>query len=237
MTIGAGDPSAFVRANTEVLAPPLVPEISLHLASEVVPLWQASEEELAEQGLPPPFWAFAWAGGQALARYLLDHPDVVRGKRVLDFAAGSGLQGIAAGLAGAARLEAVEVDPFAVAAIALNARLNGVEVTPRLADIVGQDNPGWDVVLAGDICYEGPLAARVADWLKRLAAEGTLVLLGDPGRTYLPKDGLERLIAYGVKTTRELEDTDLRNAVVWRVMPSLDDNGLTPRALKAPAGW
>ena len=219
MTIGAGDPSAFVRANTEVLAPPLVPEISLHLASEVVPLWQASEEELAEQGLPPPFWAFAWAGGQALARYLLDQPEVVAGKRVLDFAAGSGLQGIAAAKAGAARVEASEIDPFALAAIGLNAALNEVAVEARDADLIGRLDGGWDIVLAGDVCYERPMAERVAAWLTDLAAGGALVLLGDPGRTYLPKAGLERVTAYAVQTSRELEDTDVRNAVVWRVVP------------------
>ena len=219
MTIGAGDPSAFVRANTEVLAPPLVPEISLHLASEVVPLWQASEEELAEQGLPPPFWAFAWAGGQALARYLLDQPEVVAGKRVLDFAAGSGLQGIAAAKAGAARVEASEIDPFALAAIGLNAALNEVAIEVTGADLIGRLDGGWDVVLAGDVCYERPMAERVAAWLADLAAGGALVLVGDPGRTYLPRSGLERVTAYAVQTSRELEDTDVRNAVVWRVVP------------------
>jgi predicted nicotinamide N-methyase len=207
----------FIRANTRLEAPPLVPEVRLHLASEVVPLWEATEEELARQGLPPPFWAFAWAGGQALARYLLDHPEVVRGKRVLDFAAGSGLQGIAAGLAGARSVEAVEIDAFACAACRLNAAANGVEITVTGADIVGSDNPGWDVVLAGDVCYERPAAERITAWLRGLANDDCLVLLGDPGRTYLPRQGLERIIAYGVKTSRELEDSDLRNAVVWKV--------------------
>lgn len=216
------DPSAFVLANTAVEAPPLIPEIKLHLASEVVPLWHSTEAELATAGLPPPFWAFAWAGGQALARYLLDHPEVVRGKRVLDFAAGSGLQGIAAKLAGARSVEAVEIDAFAVAACRLNAAANAVEVTVREADIVGSANPDepeahWDVVLAGDVCYERPAAERITAWLRGLAGDNCLVLMGDPGRTYLPRRGLERLIAYGVKTSRELEDSDLRNAVVWKV--------------------
>jgi len=210
-------PEDFIRANTRLEAPPLVPEVKLHLASEVVPLWEATETELAEQGLPPPFWAFAWAGGQALARYLLDHPEVVRGRRVLDFAAGSGLQGIAAMLAGAAAVEAVEIDAFACAACRLNAAANGVEIAVREADIVGMANPGWDVVLAGDICYERPAAERITAWLRGLVTQDCLVLLGDPGRTYLPRQGLERIIAYGVKTSRELEDSDLRNAVVWRV--------------------
>jgi predicted nicotinamide N-methyase len=211
------DPAAFVRANTVVSTPPLVPEIRLHLASEVVPLWQATEQELAESGLPPPFWAFAWAGGQALARNLLDNPELAHGKRVLDFAAGSGLQGIAAAKAGAARVEAAEIDDFAIAAIGLNAALNGVAVEVVKRDLIGAANPGWDLVLAGDVCYERPLAERIAAWLTDLAAGGADVLLGDPGRTYLPKTGLERVTAYSVKTTRELEDTDVRNAVVWRV--------------------
>lgn len=214
------DPSAFVLANTAVEAPPLIPEIKLHLASEVVPLWHSTEAELATAGLPPPFWAFAWAGGQALARYLLDHPEQVAGRRVLDFAAGSGLQGIAGALAGAARVEASEIDAFARAAIGLNAKLNGVDITLLDGDLVETTNSGWDLVLAGDVFYEVPMAERVESWLRRLAAAGTEVLIGDPGRTYLPKAGLERVIAYGVKTTRELEDTDLRNAVVWRLVPA-----------------
>ncbi|MPZ10031.1 MAG: methyltransferase [Kiloniellaceae bacterium] len=213
------DPEDFIRANTRLGTPPLVPEVQLYLASEVVPLWEATETELAERGLPPPFWAFAWAGGQALARYLLDHPETVRSKRVLDFAAGSGLQGIAAKLAGAASVEAVDIDAFACAACRLNAAANAVEIKLREADIVGAANPGWEVVLAGDVCYERPMADRVEAWLRQLAATGVLVLLGDPGRTYLPRQGLERLIAYGVKTSRELEDSDLRNAVVWQVAP------------------
>ncbi len=215
--MSASDPAAFVEANTAVMAAPLVPEISLHLASEVVPLWQATEADLARSGLPPPFWAFAWAGGQALARYLLDQPEVVAGRRVLDFAAGCGLAGIAAAQAGAARVEAAEIDPFAAAAIRLNAALNGVAIEVHESDLVGATNPGWEVVLAGDVCYERPMAESVVAWLKGLAAAGTPVLLGDPGRNYLPKAGLERVVAYAVKTSRELEDTDVRNAVVWRL--------------------
>lgn len=211
------DPHAFVRANTAVERPPLVPEVALHLASEVVPLWQATEADLAESGLPPPFWAFAWAGGQALARFLLDRPDWVAGKRVLDFAAGSGVQGIAAALAGAVRVEASEIDRFALAALALNAEANGVALELHDQDVVGLPNPGWEVVLAGDVCYERPMAARVGRWLGGLADQGVTVLMGDPGRTYLPKSGLKRLARYAVPTTRELEDSDLRNAMVWQV--------------------
>jgi predicted nicotinamide N-methyase len=215
--VSASDPPAFVEANTAVMTAPLVPEVALHLASEVVPLWQATEADLARTGLPPPFWAFAWAGGQALARYLLDHPEAVAGKRVLDFAAGSGLAGIAA-RAGAARVEAAEVDRFAAAAIRLNAGLNGVAIEMLEADLVGAANPGWDLVLDGDVCYERPMAEAVEAWLKGLAAQGTAVLLGDPGRSYLPTAGLERVVAYAVKTSRELEDTDVRNTVVWRIV-------------------
>ena len=212
----AAGPAAFVRANTVLQAPRLLPEIRLHLASEVIPLWQASEEELAAKGVPPPYWAFAWAGGQALARYLLDHPETVAGKRVLDFASGSGLDAVAAMQAGAAAVEAAEIDAFACAAIALNAEANGVAVTVTAEDVIDRDG-GWDVVLAGDVCYEKPMAGRVESWLKALARNGTTVLLGDPKRNYLPTDGLERLATYTVPTTRELEDSDLRNATVWRV--------------------
>ena len=213
------DPAAFIRANTTVETPPLTPEIRLHLASEAIPLWEAGEAELAATGLPPPFWAFAWAGGQALAHYLLDHPDQVAGKRVLDFAAGSGLQAIAAAKAGAARVTASEIDPFAAAAIGLNAALNQAEIAVAEADLIDSGPEDWDLVLAGDVFYERDLADRAEPWLRRLAGRGVTVLVGDPGRGFLPKTGLERIVAYGVKTDRALEDTDLRNAVVWRVLP------------------
>jgi predicted nicotinamide N-methyase len=207
--------AAFIHANTAVDCAPLIPEIKLHLATEIVPIWQATEDELAEMGLPPPYWAFAWAGGQALARYILDNPDIVAGKSVLDFASGSGLVAVAAAMAGAARVTAADIDLYAEAAAQLNAALNGVVVETETADLIGKGG-GWDVVLAGDICYEQPLAARVTDWLRDQSASGATVLMGDPGRTYLPKDGLEWVVRYAVKTTRELEDTDVRNAVVWR---------------------
>jgi predicted nicotinamide N-methyase len=220
LSIDKGDLKAFIQTNTELLAPPLVPEIKLHLASEIFPLWHASEEELAKRDLPPPFWAFAWAGGQALARYILDHPEVVAGKRVLDFACGGGIQGIAAARAGAALVEVSDIDPFALAAVSLNATANDVRLNSLDGNLLEQEGGNWDVILAGDVCYEGPMAAKIESWLGCHAARGTEVLLGDPGRTYLPKSGLERIIAYAVKTTRELEDTDVRNAVVWRVEPT-----------------
>jgi predicted nicotinamide N-methyase len=209
----------FVRAETALTAPPLLPEIRLHLATEVTPLWQATELLLAASGLAPPYWAFAWVGGQALARHLLDHPDAVRGKRVLDFAAGSGAAGIAAARAGAARVEASELDPLALAAIALNAEANGVTLALLAEDATEAPGRGWEVVLAGDVCYERPMAACVIPWLRSLAREGATVLLGDPGRAYLPKDGLCELARYTVPTTRELEDRDSREARVYRLMP------------------
>jgi predicted nicotinamide N-methyase len=207
--------AAFIHANTAVEVPPLIPEIRLHLATEIVPIWRATEEELAELGVPPPYWAFAWAGGQALARYILDNPEIVAGRAVLDFASGSGLAAIAAAMAGAETVTAADIDPYASAAIGLNAALNGVGIEVTSGDIIGSKGP-WDVVLAGDICYERPLADRVTAWLRSLSESGITVLLGDPGRTYLPKEGLDWLVRYAVKTTRELEDTDVRNAVVWR---------------------
>lgn len=215
MTIAHRDPTAFIRANTTLMPPPNVPEIKLHLADEVVPLWQLTEEELAQQGLPPPYWAFAWAGGQALARYVLDRPETVRGRRVLDFAAGSGLVAIAAAKAGASEVTAADVDAFAAAACRLNAAANGVEISHFADDVIGRYG-GWDAVLAGDICYEKPLAERVIEWLAQLAASGTTVLIGDPGRTYLPKDRLEPLTHYCIAVARELEDRDVCVTAVWR---------------------
>ena len=207
--------AAFIRAETRLRPVPLVPEISLHVADEAVPIWHRTEEELGELGLPPPFWAFAWAGGQALARHVLDHPDAVRGKRVLDFASGSGLVGIAAMKAGAAGVTCADIDPFAVAAIALNGEANGVVLTPVQDDLIGRDD-GWDTVLAGDIAYERDLAEKVFAWLLALAGRGATVLIGDPGRTYLPKDRLEKLAEYSVPVTRELEDMEIKRTAVWR---------------------
>ena len=208
---------AFIRANTALFAPPLTPEIRLHLAHEAVPLWEKTEEELGEIGLPPPFWAFAWAGGQALARYVLDHPEAVAGKRVLDFAAGSGLVAIAAMKAGASAVLASEVDAIAVLALALNAEANGVAMVACGEDLIGADG-GWDVVLVGDAFYEKPLADRLLPWLSDLASRGATVLVGDPGRTYLPKTGLQRLAEYQVPVTRVLEDTEIKRTGVWRLV-------------------
>jgi predicted nicotinamide N-methyase len=204
----------FIRAHTRLLAVPHAPEIRLYLADEATSLWEKTEEELGEIGLPPPFWAFAWAGGQALARYILDHPELARGKLVLDFASGSGLVGIAAALAGAATVEASEVDEFALAAIPLNAWENRVAVAPRAGDIIGQDE-GWDIVLAGDVSYERDMTERVTDWLAALAERGARVLIGDPGRTYLARDRLEAIAEYRIPVTRELEDMEIKRTQVW----------------------
>ncbi|MFG1376905.1 class I SAM-dependent methyltransferase [Xanthobacter autotrophicus] len=209
------DPLAFIRAETRLNPVPLVPEISLYMADEAVPIWQRTEEELGEMGLPPPFWAFAWAGGQALARHVLDHPETVAGRTVLDFASGSGIVGIAAMKAGAAAVTCADIDPFARAAIGLNGQANGVVLTAADHDLIGTDD-GWQTVLAGDIAYEKDLSARVFAWLLALSARGATVLIGDPGRTYLPKDRLEHLAAYAVPVTRELEDMEIKRTSVWR---------------------
>ena len=210
------DRAAFIRSETRLLPVPHAPEIRLHVAEEATELWQKTEEELGEMGLPPPFWAFAWAGGQALARYILDHPDFVRGRKVLDVASGSGLVAIAAAKAGAATVEAADIDAFAAEAIAINAEANGVRVTPRLADLVGTDE-GWDVVLTGDIFYERDIAERIWPWLASLEQRGAGVLIGDPGRSYLPKDKVEQVAQYRVQVTRELEDAEIKLSRVWRI--------------------
>ncbi|HEX5776848.1 MAG TPA: 50S ribosomal protein L11 methyltransferase, partial [Caulobacteraceae bacterium] len=187
------DRRAFIVENTRLQAPPHAPELKLHLADEITPIWRLTEEALEEIGLAPPFWAFAWAGGQALARYLLDHPETVAGRRVIDFAAGSGIVAIAAMKAGAAQALAADIDAFCGPAVALNAEANGVAVSFTDADLLDAPAPAVDVILAGDICYEKPLAARVMAWLTAARAAGTRVLIGDPGRTFFPRQGLIKL--------------------------------------------
>jgi predicted nicotinamide N-methyase len=232
-----GHSAEFVRANTELAAPPLVPEIDLHLATEVVPLWHKTEQELSAEGIPPPYWAFAWAGGQALARYVLDHRETVAARSVLDFGTGSGLIAIAAAKSGARAVTAADIDGFAAAAIGLNCWANGVTCMQRrlsadgqagrrrgekieivTEDIIGRAC-GWDVILVGDMCYERPLAERLLDWLFACARRGADVLLGDPGRSYFPQTGVRRLASYAVHTTRELEDRDIRETGVYRLTP------------------
>lgn len=205
----------FIRANTALMRPPHVPEVSLHLADEAHDLWHRTEEQLSEIGLPPPFWAFAWAGGQGLARYVLDNPASVSGRRVLDFASGSGLVAIAAMQAGALDVVGADIDPFCEAAIGLNARANKVAVGFTGADLVGHDH-GWDVILAGDVFYEKPFADRLVPWFDTLRRRGADVLVGDPGRSYLPKDRLEKLATYEVPVTRALEDAEVKRTTVWR---------------------
>lgn len=219
MLTAASDPALFVRGNTAVEAPPLVPEIRLHLATEITPIWQASEAILARGAVPPPYWAFAWAGGQALARYLLDHPEIVADRSVLDFGSGSGLVAIAAARAGSRHVLAADIDPFAAAAIAANAALNDTRVDIATADMVSLAGQGWEIVTAGDVCYEREMAERVVPWLRALAGRGALVLLGDPGRAYLPAAGLVERARYLVPTSREIEDREVRDTVVWQVLP------------------
>ncbi|MCD2175478.1 class I SAM-dependent methyltransferase [Rhizobium sp. C4] len=209
------DPRQFTLENTGIMAPPHVPEVKLHLADEAHDLWLKTEEELEEIGLPPPFWAFAWAGGQGLARYVLDHPASVAGKRIVDFASGSGLVAIAAMQAGAAHVLAADIDPWTGTAIGLNAGLNGVAVDYTRDDLVGADIDA-DVVLAGDVFYDQGFAEALIPWFERLASNGIAVLVGDPGRAYLPKDRLEALAVYQVPVTRALEDSEVKKTTVWR---------------------
>lgn len=210
------DIDAFIRANTRVLAPPHVPELRLHLADDAVALWELTEEELGKLGLPPPFWAFAWAGGQALARYLLDHPDAVVGRTVLDVASGSGLVAIAAMKAGAATAKAVDIDAFATHAARLNAALNAVAIVTSAEDPIGAPAMA-ETILVGDLFYDRDLAPRVFDWLVDLEAQGKQVLIGDPGRAYLPKHELEKVAEYDVPVTRALEDAEVKRTAVWKL--------------------
>jgi len=212
------DPESFIRTNTRLRPVPLVPEISLCLADEAVPLWQKTEEELNEAGLPPPFWAFAWAGGQALARYVLDNAHHVQGKSVLDLASGSGLVGIAAMKAGADAVTAADIDRFALAAAELNARENRVAIATRGADLLlNGSGERWDTVLAGDIFYERDTAELALAFLTDHAGRGATILIGDPGRSYLPRDRLVQLAEYRVPVTRELEDAEIKRTAVWTI--------------------
>jgi predicted nicotinamide N-methyase len=214
------DRKAFIRQNTRLTPVPLVPEVSLHVATESVPIWQKTEEELNAMGLPPPYWAFAWAGGQALARNVLDHPHEVAGKRVLDLAAGSGLVAIAAAKAGAIAV-AVDIDPFVESAIGLNVEANDVYVDVVIRDMLDDTpapQPRHDVILVGDLFYERDTAARTLAFLRRHAALGIRVIVGDPGRAYFPKDGVTKLAEYSVPVTRELEDMEIKRTSVWELV-------------------
>ena len=215
------DPADFIRANTKLLPVPLVPEISLHLAEESLPIWQKTEEQLGEMNVPPPYWAFAWAGGQALARYVLDHAGLVGGRRVLDLGAGAGLAGIAAMKAGALQVLAADIDALALAAIGLNAAAGGVAIATTDADLLAPGGDRWalecDVVLVGDLFYERPLAERVLAFIEAAGVRGALVLVGDPRRSYVPSKRFRQVAEYVVPVTRELEDAEIKRTAVWRL--------------------
>jgi predicted nicotinamide N-methyase len=209
------DADGFVAANTILSHAALVPEIPLYLASALTPIWQATEDWLRERNIEPPFWAFAWPGSQALARHVLDNPGLVRGRRVLDFAAGCGLAAIAAARAGAACVEAAEIDPLAVAAIGRNAAANAVAVLAETADVVGAECR-WDMILCGDVCYEAPMTGHILPWLRRMARDAE-VWVADPGRAYLPRAELSAFARYIVPTTLELEDRTTRVVTLFRL--------------------
>ncbi len=206
----------FIEANTRLLSPPLVPELRLHLAEESLPIWQKTEEELGEMNVPPPYWAFAWAGGQALARYLLDNADLVSGKAVLDLGAGSGLTAIAAKRAGAVSVLAADIDALALAAVRLNAAANGLDVATTRDDLLSSEPANYDVVLVGDLFYERELAERVTAFISKAAAAGAIVLIGDPKRSYFPAGRFTLAAEYQVPVTRELEDAEIKRTSVWR---------------------
>lgn len=207
----------FILDNTRQLTPPLVPEVQLRLAEESLPIWQKTEEELGEMNVPPPYWAFAWAGGQALARYLLDNRQLVANLNVLDLGSGSGLSAIAAKLAGARRVVAADIDAMALAAVALNAKANGVAIETRGDDLLAAEPEPFDVVLVGDLFYERALADAVLRYAQAARAQGAEVLVGDPRRSYFPKDIFEQVSAYAVPVTRELEDAEIKQTAVWRL--------------------
>lgn len=212
------DADGFIRANTRLLSPPLVPEIVLHLAEESLLIWTKTEEELDDIGLPPPFWAFAWAGGQALARYLLDNPRIARARNVLALGSGSGLEAIAAMKAGAASALAADIDPFAETAARLNAKANGVCLDTTTADLLGAPpDARCDLIVVGDLFYERPLADRVMAFIDAAHGNGTDVLVGDPQRSYFPRQRFEQAAAYVVPVTRELEDAEIKRSAVWRL--------------------
>ncbi len=211
------DAVSFVRANTGLLAPPLTPEIRLHLASKSLPIWRRTEEELGEMNVPPPYWAFAWAGGQALARYVLDNPELVMGKAVVDLGSGSGLVAIAAARSGAGSVLAIDIDDMAAAAIELNAAENGVSVTVSSQDVFEEPLPEAGTLLVGDLFYERELAERVLDLIETAAQRGTDVLVGDPRRSYFPVKRFDQVALYEVPVTRELEDAEIKRTAVWRL--------------------
>jgi predicted nicotinamide N-methyase len=208
---------AFVLRHTTLRPVPGLEEVRLHLADEILPLWRAVQQETGDEDAPLPYWAFAWVGGLAIGRYLRDHPEAVAGRRVLDFASGSGLCATQAARLGAAHVTATDIDPFAMAAIEVNARSNSCRVAVGVRDVLADEPPGVEVILAGDCWYEAGLAARVLPWLLRARAHGTDVLVGDAGRRYLPQESLVELASYDVRTTTELEDLALKRGKVFRL--------------------
>jgi|ERR1043166_2346467 predicted nicotinamide N-methyase len=209
--------SAFIAEKAVRARPPLVPEIELYLCSDITPLWQAFEAELQAKAAPAPFWSYAWAGGQALSRYILDHPELVKGKRVFDFASGSGLVALAAKRAGAAAVSANDIDPFAIVAIGMNAQLNGLDLLLVHEDKVGAPLEDADVILAGDFCYEWPMAGYATEWLRGLAAHKE-VFIADPGRMHAPKDGLEKLAEFDVPADLSVEESTVKRTGVFRLL-------------------
>lgn len=209
---------AFIKEHTVLAAPPLVPEIKLHLASEITPLWRATEASLAQEDMPPPFWSFAWPGGQALARFIMDHPQWIKDRRVFDFASGSGLVAFAAKMAGAKTVTANDVDPLAILAITLNAEANALEINTAQEDYVGKNMDEFDVILAGDFCYEWPMAGYAVEWLRLCVAEGKTVLIADPGRTYLPQEGIKALAHVDVPVSREVEDSAIKHTTIYQLL-------------------
>jgi len=206
----------FVRANTRLAPVPFLPELLLYQAEEPIELWERTEAAGAEQ--PPPFWAFAWAGGQALARHVLDEPELVSGRAVLDLATGSGLVAVAAARAGARTVTANDIDPLSLAAAEANAEANGVPIRLVEGDLLGGGYPEADVILAGDVFYSREMTGRVLPFLRRAAGRGALVLVGDPGRAYLPTDGMVRRATYEVPVLESLESVPVRRTSVWQVV-------------------
>ena len=211
-------PEDFIRNQTILTTAPIIPEIKLHLATEVTPLWQMTEERLKQNGLPPPYWAFAWPGGQGIARYILDNKNQVSGKRVLDFAAGCGIASIAAMKVGAKSAVAVEIDPMALASVQLNAKLNDVSVQNKDDLDMTKAVKKIDLILAGDVCYQQAMSTKMMRWLWLCKAKGIKILIADPGRAYVPYDGLEERARYEVPTSRDLEDKDSRTVIVWELV-------------------
>ncbi|MBR2535159.1 MAG: methyltransferase [Hyphomicrobium sp.] len=207
---------AFVRENARLMTPPLVPGIKLYLAEESVPIWQKTEDELGEMNVPPPFWAFAWAGGQALARYLLDNPSICARRRVIDLGSGSGMTAIAAAQCGAASVLAADVDQFALVACRLNAAANGVAIDVTGDDLLSRPPAVADVILIGDLFYERGLAERVTAYIDAAKSQGAAVYIGDPQRSYFPRDTFTLLASFQVPVTRELEDSEIKKTAVWR---------------------